>query len=249
MKTSHRRFALLTGASLTALGVTGLGVATPALAAPHDAFTAADTGTYAGTSTATATLTICDIAATNPCFYGEYLTGSGAVTATVNSTATGRIAQADTGGTITLSLVNPAGSSAEIGAIAIATGAGNQTADANVTTALTQNASATTGDAVNTFTNDGSLLIDAVAVASASTGGADASAYNYAGAWQYATVALGGVGNASNSIVNNGTYTALASASAVAPSGFALSGREPALWHLSIRQQQRHGQRQQRAGQ
>ena len=156
-----------------------------------------------------------------PLLLRRNLTGSGAVTATVNSTATGRIAQADTGGTITLSLVNPAGSSAEIGAIAIATGAGNQTADANVTTALTQNASATTGDAVNTFTNDGSLLIDAVAVASASTGGADASAYNYAGAWQYATVALGGVGNASNSIVNNGTYTALASASAVAPSGFA----------------------------
>src|SRR5436190_16454299 len=44
MTTSHRRIALLTGASLTALGMTAL-TASPALAAPHDAL--AD-GTYTG---------------------------------------------------------------------------------------------------------------------------------------------------------------------------------------------------------
>jgi hypothetical protein len=61
MTTSHRRIALLTGASITALGL-----AMPAYAAPHD--TLAD-GTYPGVadtnvpaSAITETLVICEIA-------------------------------------------------------------------------------------------------------------------------------------------------------------------------------------------
>ena len=217
MTSFNRRIALLTGASISALGVSALGLASPALAAPHDV---AGTGTFAGASTATATLTICDIAATDPCFYGVYNTGAGLVAATVNSTATGRIVQADSGGTIELTLVNAVDSSAEIGAIASATGAANQTADANNTSALYQSATATTGDAINNVTNDGSLLIDAIANASASTGNAIADAYNYAGIWQYASVTAAGTGVAANNITNNGNYTAVASANATAPSRY-----------------------------
>ena len=67
MKTSHRRIALLTGASLTALGL----AATPAIAAPHDNTTLAD-GVYPGASTTVDTIEICDIAtpAGSPCFFG-----------------------------------------------------------------------------------------------------------------------------------------------------------------------------------
>src|SRR3954469_4108864 len=67
MTTSHRRIALLTGASISALGVSSI-FAAPALAAPHDA--PAD-GTYAGTSTTDHTVTICDLATdTGACFFG-----------------------------------------------------------------------------------------------------------------------------------------------------------------------------------
>ena len=123
MKTSHSRIALLTGASLSALGVTALGVASPAYAAPHDSLTGPVVNP--GTSTSTTPIDICTIAAATPdCFFGVYDTGDGAAAALVNSTATGRIVQADTGPTIELTLNNAAGQSAEVGAIAVATGAG-----------------------------------------------------------------------------------------------------------------------------
>ena len=83
MKTTQRRIALLTGASISALGVSALGLASPAFAAPHDGL--AGPTTVAGTSTTSSPITICDIAGANPCFYGVYNTGAGLVAATVNS--------------------------------------------------------------------------------------------------------------------------------------------------------------------
>src|SRR4051794_4411107 len=107
MTTSHRRIALLTGASLAALGITS-----PALAAPHDGL--AD-GTYAGADTTTDTVTICDLASTTDCFFGVIdSTGAPAI---VNSTASGLIRQHNALGDISLTLVNAGGDNAEIGAI------------------------------------------------------------------------------------------------------------------------------------
>src|SRR3982751_227692 len=90
MTTSNRRIALLTGASLAALGA-----ATPAFAAPHDL--AAD-GTYAGTSIIdvtspfTDTVTICSIGTASPEFsLGEKNSGAAEETSTVNSAATGQV--------------------------------------------------------------------------------------------------------------------------------------------------------------
>ena len=125
MKTSHRRIALLTGASISALGVSSI-FATPAFAAPHDGATPgtflAD-GTYTGIDSTADTLTICDIAVSpapdSPCFYGVIDTVSPAF-ATVNDTAHGQIYHHQTGGDITLDLIN--NGSAEVGAIAVATG-------------------------------------------------------------------------------------------------------------------------------
>src|SRR5690242_3075547 len=110
MTTTQRRIALLTGASLATLGV-----ASPALAAPHSGL--AD-GTYPGFSTSTSTVEICDLAtpAGSPCFYGMIDTVPPAA-ATVPAFA---LSQFDTGATISLSMAN--NGSAEIGAIAIATG-------------------------------------------------------------------------------------------------------------------------------
>src|SRR3954453_14967228 len=110
--TSHRRIALLTGASLSALGI-----ATPAFAAPHDL--AAD-GTYAGTSVVdttapyTDTITICAIATASPeCFLGVKNSGAATETSTVNSVPTGQIlVHAPTATDASLSVVNAAGSSA-----------------------------------------------------------------------------------------------------------------------------------------
>ena len=70
MTTTHRRIALLTGASIAALGI-----AAPALAAPHDGL--AD-GLYPGVNTTDDTVVICDLAGAtttplqeSPCFFGE----------------------------------------------------------------------------------------------------------------------------------------------------------------------------------
>jgi hypothetical protein len=97
MKTSHRRIALLTGASLSALGM--VGIATPAFAAPHDD---AAPGTYTGTSTSdnsapvSQTITIGNIAtADNPnpdeYFLGVKNEGTGGQVSTVNSYLTGQV--------------------------------------------------------------------------------------------------------------------------------------------------------------
>ena len=141
MKTSHRRIALLPGASISALGVSSI-FATPAFAAPHDGATPgtflAD-GTYTGIDSTADTLTICDIAVSpapdSPCFYGVIDTVSPAF-ATVNDTAHGQIYHHQTGGDITLDLINDG--SAEVGAIAVATGTPAAVAVAYATSAIRQ---------------------------------------------------------------------------------------------------------------
>ncbi len=90
MTTTQRRFALLSGASLSALGVSVL-TATPALAAPHNQVI---DGIYGGTNTTSDIIPICAIA-DDPadCFFGEKLTGSGTVGVIVASTTEGQIYQ------------------------------------------------------------------------------------------------------------------------------------------------------------
>jgi hypothetical protein len=180
MKTSHRRIALLTGASLTALGT-----ATPAFAAPHDATTLA-TGMHSGTShtfaavPAVDTIDICSIADNPACFLGDLEVGTGAVSATVNSVASGQIVQSAAAptGAVDFVIGVAAGDSAEIGAVALATAsaAGFATADANNYSAISQYVTGATDDVDQTVVNGGSLLIDALAVATATTGSASASA-------------------------------------------------------------------------
>ena len=171
MKTSHRRIALLTGASISALGI-----ATPALAdprypdpAPHDTVSngahPGDNSTFVGPGAMTNTITICDIADNPECFLGVKNAGAGSRSATVNSVATGQIEQwvfAATG-PVTIAVTNATGDSAEIGAVAIANG-GYAFADLN--TAISQYASGN-DDITIVLDNNGSLLIDALAVSTA----------------------------------------------------------------------------------
>ena len=172
MTTLNRRIALLTGASLAALGM-----ATPALAdprypglAPHDGV--AD-GTYAGINETAPpyvdTIDICLIPTAVNCFVGVKQTGAGNQTATVNSVATGQIEQwapfAPT--TVDFNIIVGAGDSAEIGAVAIATAGGDAAASLN--TAISQTASGGSADQFLSVTNDGALLIDALAVATGGT--------------------------------------------------------------------------------
>src|SRR5215217_4323693 len=121
MQISARRVALITGASVSTLGL------------PAAAFAA--TTTSPGIShvvlgaTAPDTLTICDVGDT--CFFGVEATNSPAATAIVNSVPTGRIEQIVTGVFIAATMVNPG--DAEIGAHATATAAaGNATAVAQI---------------------------------------------------------------------------------------------------------------------
>ena len=190
MKTSHRRIALLTGASLTALGF----AATPALAAPPH--TALADGVYPGANTTVDTIEICDIATPpgSPCFFGVIDTTNPAA-ALVNTTALGQIYQHDTATNVDLLLTNIG--SAEVGAVAIATNTlGAATANATLSNAIQQSASATTGAANNTLDNDGSLYVDAFASAVGS-GAASANATNYDAISQVAS----GVTGASNTVM------------------------------------------------
>jgi hypothetical protein len=169
--TTSRRIALLTGASVAALGMSAL-AASPALAAPpHETF---GTGTAAGTDTTDDSVVICALATNADCFFGVNATGAPAATANVNSTATGRIYQHDAGAAVTLSMSNAAGDSAEVGAIAL----GTATANATISHAITQ--TATGGNLTLNLTNNGNLLVDAVANATntatpAATGNANAT--------------------------------------------------------------------------
>ena len=78
MKTNIRRFALLTGVSVAALGVSNV-TATAALASPQSL----PDGVYAGETTADPLIEICELAdnifngtgPVPPCFFGEIDTG------------------------------------------------------------------------------------------------------------------------------------------------------------------------------
>src|SRR6185295_244561 len=202
MNTSHRRIALLTGASISALGVSSI-FAAPAFAAPHD--TLAD-GTYTGIDTSTATLTICEIAAdadsvpNSPCFYGVIDTTGGA--ATVTSSANGQIFQHDSGGAIALTLNNEG--SAEVGAIAA-----SSSVTANVFASVSNPILQTAGgvDVSLTINNDGPLLLDAVASANGLFATAHANIHGVGQNITYATTA-------NIEFNNNDDMTVLASANA-----------------------------------
>ncbi len=213
MKTSHRRIALLTGASFTALGV-----ATPAFAAPHDV---AGPGTYAGTNTSATTITLCTIATNATCMFGVVDTGVANATAIVNSTANGRIEQTDFGASIELYANNPLGDFAEIGAVAIASNpAGAANAFASIADdGFRQHAIASTGTAIASLNNDGQLLIDALASA-IGTSGAVANAFVNTAISQYAYVTTGS-GDALAVIDNDGLLTIEANAFASASAGLA----------------------------
>src|SRR3954454_14111965 len=220
MTTSHRRIALLTGASLAALGT-----ATPAFAAPHDL--AAD-GTYAGTSVVdttapyTDTITICAIATASPeCFIGVKNSGAAAETSNVSTPATGQIfvkAGPAAAGPVALSVVNAAGNSAEVGAVAIATGPA-ATANAFNRSAISETAGGTGAIALN-VTNNGTLLLDSFASANATTGNATALASITSAIYQDATATGADV---NNNVTNNGVTTIAAVANANAPAGSAFA--------------------------
>ena len=166
MTTNHRRIALLAGASVSALGL-----AMPAYAAPHDGLAA---GTYAGVDTTAGTVTICDLASTVDCFFGV-IDDTNPASALVNSVPTGRIYQHDAGGLVDITLINAAGDSAEVGAIAL----GSTAAIATLSNPIWQTATGT--DVTINFQNDGALLVDAVAVATGAAAVANASATGYRG--------------------------------------------------------------------
>ena len=214
MTTSHRRITLLSGASLAALGFASPAFADPHYpgAAPHDAATA--TGVHPGTSityaagTAQDTIDICAIADNPACFLGVKNEGAGAQVSLVNSTPTGQInlfAPAATD-TVDLNVTVATGDSAEIGAIAISTVAGD--ADATLVTAISMTASGN-DDIALTVTNNGNLLIDALAVATDTVAAAVATASVTYGIYQNATSTGGDV---INSVVNNGNLTIAATA-------------------------------------
>ena len=207
-KTTNRRIALLTGASAAALGMSAL-AATPALAAPHDTF---GPGTAAGTDTTGAVVTICTLATNATCFFGIYDTAAGAATANVTSTADGEIFHHDNAGLVDISMINAAGDSAEVGAIA----SGTTLANAFLQSPVLQTGTGT--DVTLNFDNDGILLVDAVAVATGGAATANANADIFVGVWQLAsgtTVDL--------NLTNDGTVTVLASALATATNGRAIS--------------------------
>src|SRR3954452_22165653 len=110
MTSTNRRIALLTGASLAALGM-----ASPAFAAaPH---TGLADGTYPGATSTLPLVDICDLDPTplTPCFFGVIDHDPSLATANVTSTANGQIVH-NPGAKGTLENAG----SAEIGAIASA---------------------------------------------------------------------------------------------------------------------------------
>jgi hypothetical protein len=214
MTTSHRRITLLSGASLAALGFASPAFADPNYPgpAPHDVATT--TGTHPGTmityaaGTAQDTIDICAIADNPSCFLGVNNQGAGAQTALVTDAPTGQIllyAPAATD-TVDLNVTVATGDSAEIGAIAISTTAG--TADATLQTAISMTASGN-DDIHLAVTNNGNLLIDALAVGTDTVAAADASATLNYGIYQIATSTGGDV---LLEVVNNGNLTIAATA-------------------------------------
>ena len=214
MTTSQRRIALLTGASISALGLASPAFAAPhyPLAAPHDAV--AD-GAYSGTSnpfvggSPTDTIDICTIAVDPQCFLGVVDTGPTPTTANVNSVPTGQIVQdanAPTG-PVNFTVGVGVGDFAEIGAFASGSGTFLTPVSAQVHTAISQNVTGAL-DIVNlTVDNNGHLLIDALAISTTSDAHASAFASNVI----FQTAVSNG-GDVTLNVVNDGTMTLAATA-------------------------------------
>ena len=155
MRNLHRRLALMTGVSVSAVGL-----ASPAIAATNPGL---DHSVIA--ATVNDQLSIC--LATDTCEFGTTASGAGTVSAVVNSVASGEIRQVGTptgaGGDVVLDMLN-AGDVA-ISAIATASAAGLASAFATIAPAIVQSGFAS-GDATLDLTNDGTLLINAEASAS-----------------------------------------------------------------------------------
>ena len=209
MKTSHRRIALLTGASVSALVI-----ATPAFAAPHDAL--AD-GVYPGVSTTTATVTICNLATPpgSPCFFGV-IDSVPPSTAVVSTTANGQVLQHAGGATVNITLINAG--SAEVGAIAL----GGATPTAVNHSAIQQ--TATGANVTMNVTNNGPLLIDALAT------GSNAHAHVNHGLGQIAGAAAT---VADLNITNNSTLNVDATAQAIAKSAHATAGVDKGVYQTA----------------
>ncbi len=206
MTTTQRRIALLTGASLTTLGV----------AAPAAAATTNNPGilhVVVGPSP-TDTLTICLAAGT--CDFGIDASGSGLVQSNPAGGGGNNIAQAVNGTTAsaTGTIVNHG--NAEIDAHATASGAGSQTAQAHVVTGIFQRVTAVT-DALAIDLNDGTLTIDASANAHSTNSAALASATLNWGIGAQRAVSTS-VGNASALLTNEGTLGISANAHATGAS-------------------------------
>ena len=198
MTTSNRRIALLTGASLAALGVSVL-AASPALAAPHDTL---GTGSYPGIGTADDTIVICDLAAPgnttvpgSPCFFGQINRAGGP--AIVAGTALGEIFQYVTALEVDASMANDAGSSAEVGAISV----GGPAGFAHIFgTAIRQQGNAGDDGAI-TINNAGNLLVDAYATGTAAANaGVGRGIVQTLNAYDSATVNLNNAAGANLSI-------------------------------------------------
>jgi hypothetical protein len=162
MTTSHRRIALLTGASISALG----------LAFPAHAAVVTNPAPPTQNAVTDDTLEICAIGDT--CVYGVEAEDTGSVSATVNSNLTGEVQQYGVGTTAGIDLLAVNDGDATIHAVAVATGAGAQTANARVSTAISQTATGS-GPVSLTIDNNGPLAIEALATAT----GDDASAIAY----------------------------------------------------------------------
>ncbi|HEY6048361.1 MAG TPA: autotransporter domain-containing protein [Sphingomicrobium sp.] len=201
MRNLHQRFALLTGVSVSALG----------LAAPAAAATAPGIEHAVTAPSVDDTLTIC--LAGDSCSTGVTSSGSGSVAATVNSVASGEIRQVATAtgaapahGDVTLHMTNAG--DATIAAVATASAAGGVAS----ALALVQPAIAQTGvgagDVALSLTNAGGLLIDAAAAASGTNPLAAATVFTAIHQFANSTDS----GDALAVVVNNGTLAIAATA-------------------------------------
>jgi trimeric autotransporter adhesin len=203
MKNLNQRLALLTGVSVSALGL-----ATPAIAATNPGIEHVVTSPNVDD-----TLTICAI--DDACDFGVTSSGAGSVSATVGSAPTGQVRQIGTatavGGDVTLHMANDG--DAAFSAVASASGAGGAaTAFASIAPAIEQSGQGQ-GDVALDLTNGGTIHIGAVADASATTS-AFALATAFGGVQQFANST--GAGDAAIEMTNNGTIAAAGTAHAQA---------------------------------
>ena len=157
MNTNIRRFALLTGVSVAALGVSNV-TATAALASPQSL----GDGVYPGSPTADSVIEICELAnnvtgPTPPCFFGEIETGSPFSDAVVNSYAQGQAGQFPGATTATMNVDGLA----EFGAYATAT---NVNGDAEARAFMTQVLYQANNNFLTQDVGDADYLIDVDAV-------------------------------------------------------------------------------------